>query len=153
MIFSNAEHIVIDFWVRLGQFLGFQRSVGQVYGLIFLSEDPVHADFCVEKLGISRSSDGHSLTALQDAGAIRKVLKSGSRKEHYRMETALQILLNSYLNRKVIPTLHGFGHDLSQIKSAAEKNDSPLLQKRIQKIENWQNMLTPALHFLKERLK
>jgi DNA-binding transcriptional regulator GbsR (MarR family) len=153
MELTETEYEVVDFWMRFAQFLGFQRSVGQVYGLIFLSEDPVHADFCVEKLGISRSSVGHSLTALQEAGAIRKVLKSGSRKEHYRIETDLQILLNSYLNRKAIPTLEGFRNGLAQIKSTATEEHSETLLKRIEKIEKWQMKLAPVLHFVKQRLR
>jgi DNA-binding transcriptional regulator GbsR (MarR family) len=95
---------------------------------------------------------GQSLTTLHEAGAIRKVLKTGSRKEHYRMETDLQVLLNSYMNRKAIPTLDAFQHDLIQIKAAAQKEKSKTLKVRVEKIENWQSKLAPVMQLLKQRL-
>lgn len=47
---------MIEVSARVCQFLGIRRSTGQIYGLLYLSPEPLTLDEIAESLGISRGS-------------------------------------------------------------------------------------------------
>jgi len=102
---GEHEHAILSFWVQVSDLLDYPRSVGQIFGLIFLSETPLSADDFVRRLNISRSGAGQGLKALQDIGAIKSAHQLTSRKEHFQMQTDLGVLVKLLLNARILPKL------------------------------------------------
>ena len=46
----------IDYFVRFMNLLGLPRSVGEIYGLLYFSKDPMSMDEIVKRLGMSLGS-------------------------------------------------------------------------------------------------
>lgn len=83
MALSTTEEQFILHWGEMGNHWGLSKSVAQVHALLLLSEEPVHADYLVETLGIARSNVSTSLKELQGWGLIERVSKLGDRRDHF----------------------------------------------------------------------
>ena len=56
---SPLETEIIDFFVQLSRLLGQPRSLGEIYGLLFISERPLAMDDLIERLHAT-----HGLTSI-----------------------------------------------------------------------------------------
>lgn len=68
---------------EMGSRWGINRSVSQVYALLFVYERPLHADELSEMLGISRSNVSMSIKELQAWQVIRIKRYQGDRREYF----------------------------------------------------------------------
>lgn len=67
--------------------LGMINKVGgQIYGLLFLSEEPLSLDEISEKLCVSKSNVSVNIRLLEEYQLVRKVWVKGSRKDYYAAE-------------------------------------------------------------------
>ena len=80
---------------RICQVLGMPRSVGQIYGLLYLSPDPLSLDAITDSLGISKASASTGTRQLTSWGGLRQVWVPGERRDHYQAEPELGNLLRS----------------------------------------------------------
>ena len=83
---SELEREVIELFVRMADVLNLPRSVGEIYGLLFISYDPLCLDDCRIRLNISKGSTSQGLKILRSFGAIRTVYIPGDRKDYYEAE-------------------------------------------------------------------
>ncbi len=68
---------------EMGSRWGINRTVGQVYALLFVSDSPLNADDIGEALGVSRSNISMSLKELEAWQLVRLTRKPGDRREYY----------------------------------------------------------------------
>lgn len=68
---------------EMGSRWGINRTVGQVYALLLVSESPLHADDIGDVLGFSRSNVSMSLKELEAWQLVRLTRKPGDRREYY----------------------------------------------------------------------
>jgi DNA-binding transcriptional regulator GbsR (MarR family) len=80
---------------RLCQMFGLARSVGQIYGLLYLAPQPLSLDDIAELLGISKASASTGTRQLSGWGGIRQVWVPGERRDHFTVEPELANLLRS----------------------------------------------------------
>lgn len=62
------------------------RAGGQIYALLFISEEPLSLDEIAARLGISKSNVSVNIRMLEDYKLVRKVWVRGSRKDYYEAE-------------------------------------------------------------------
>jgi DNA-binding transcriptional regulator GbsR (MarR family) len=146
---SELEREILAFWVQVGALLGYSRSVGEIFGLIFISEAPLSADDLVERLGISRSGAGQGLKALQDIGAIKPAHQLTSRKEHFQMQSDLGVLIKLLLNARVLPKIDELSQQRAALDTAVRKKGPAHLVQRFDKLERWRGKTGPLLTLLK----
>lgn len=146
---ADLERELITFWVQVSSLLGYPRSIGEIFGLIFISPDPLSADDIVEKLGMSRSGAGQGLKALQDIGAIKPIHQVASRKEHYQMQTDLGVLIKLLLNARILPKLEELAQQRATLDAAVRTQGSPHLIQRFDKLERWRGKTAPVFALLK----
>ncbi|MEY4489951.1 MAG: hypothetical protein RIQ79_2459 [Verrucomicrobiota bacterium] len=146
---SELDRETAAYWMDVSIALGFSRSVGEVYGLIFLSSEPLNADDIVEKTGISRSGAGQALKTLSEIGAIRSARQQQSRKDHYELQTDLGVLVRLFLNSRVLPRLEELGRRRTALAAEAKKSGPVHLTARFEKLERWQSKTTPLIALLK----
>jgi len=88
---------------------GVNRTVGQIYALLFLSSDPLCADEIVDALGISRSNVSMGLKELETWRLVRRKHVPGDRRERFETPSdvweILRILAEERRRREVDPTL------------------------------------------------
>lgn len=112
---------------EMGSRWGFNRTVGQIYALLFLSATPLNADDIVEQLGFSRSNVSMGLKELQGWNLIRLVHKPADRRDHFAtpsdLWTILRTLIEERKKREVDPTLSVVRELMMQVPSSeAEKH-------------------------------
>ncbi|CAM3038167.1 GbsR/MarR family transcriptional regulator [Rariglobus hedericola] len=146
---AELDREIIAFWVQVAGLLGYSRSIGEIFGLIFLSELPLCADEVVERLGISRSGAGQGLKALQDIGAIKPVHPLSSRKEHYQMQTDLGVLVKLLLNARILPKVEELANQRAALDASVRAQGPAHLVQRFEKLDRWRNKTAPLLALLK----
>jgi len=104
----EIESFVVHFG-EMGSRWGFNRTVGQMFALIVLSETPLNADQIAESLSISRGNVSMGIKELQSWQLIRTQPQPGDRKDYFKpagsiWELALQVL-SERRKREVDPTL------------------------------------------------
>ena len=146
---TELERELITFWVQVSSLLGYPRSIGEIFGLIFVSESPLSADDIVAKLGMSRSGAGQGLKALLDIGAIKPLHQVASRKEHYQMQTDLGVLVKLLLNARILPKLEELAQQRAALDATIRAQGPSHLIQRFDKLDRWRGKTAPLLALLK----
>jgi DNA-binding transcriptional regulator GbsR (MarR family) len=93
----------------MGSRWGINRTVGQVYALLFLSDRPLCADDIVASLGVSRSNVSMSLRELQSWNLVRLQHLAGDRRDHFVTPEDLWLIVRTLVEerkkREIDPTL------------------------------------------------
>ena len=74
---------LVDIFGRMAQSLSFPRSVGEIYGLLYLAPAPMSAPEICEALSISKGSVSTGTRQLLTLGFIRKVWLQEERKDYF----------------------------------------------------------------------
>jgi len=94
---------------EMGSRWGINRTVGQIYALIFVSRDPVNADDIAEALEFSRSNVSMGLKELQAWRLVRLRHQAGDRREYFDAPTdaweIFRTLAEERRRREIEPTL------------------------------------------------
>jgi DNA-binding transcriptional regulator GbsR (MarR family) len=146
---SELEREIVAYWMRVATQLGYPRSVGEIFGVVFLSGEPVSADALVARLGISRSGAGQGLKTLLDIGAIKPVHSIAHRREHFQMQSDLGVLVKQFLHVRVFPQLEELGRQRDALTAAVAETGNPHLVQRFDKLERWQKKAAPLMTVLK----
>jgi DNA-binding transcriptional regulator GbsR (MarR family) len=96
-------------WGEMGTRWGINRTVAQVYALLYLSPDPLNAEDITTTLSVARSNVSTSLKELQTWGIIKVVHVLGDRRDHFTATKdaweTFQKILDERKRREVDPTL------------------------------------------------
>jgi DNA-binding transcriptional regulator GbsR (MarR family) len=94
---------------EMGSHWGINRTVGQIYALLFVAEQPLHADDIVEQLGVSRSNVSMGLKELQAWRLVRLSHIPGDRREYFSAPEDVWLIFKTLAEerqrREVEPTL------------------------------------------------
>ncbi len=137
---THVETEVIQFFVRLAQSLSMPKSIGEIFGLLYCSEEPLSFDDVVARLGISRGSVSQGLRFLQKIGAVKTVYVARDRRSFYEAEIRMRRLLGGFLNENVLPHLQSGDDHLEQIFTMlddSEEDNTELLRQRLESLRQW----------------
>lgn len=94
---------------EMGSRWGINRTVGQIYALIFISQKPLNADEIAETLEFSRSNVSMGLKELQSWRLVRLKHLPGDRREYFEAPQDVweifRVLAEERRRREVEPTL------------------------------------------------
>ena len=94
---------------EMGSRWGINRTVGQIYALIFVSPRPLHAEEIAEQLEFSRSNVSMGLKELQAWRLVRLKHLPGDRREYFEAPTdaweIFRTLAEERRRREIEPTL------------------------------------------------
>lgn len=105
---STHQKFVIHFG-EMGARWGVNRTVGQIYAVLYLSESPLCADDLVRTLGISRSNVSMGLKELQAWQLVRLQHFPNDRREYFSTPAELWDIVRTLVDqrkaREIDPTL------------------------------------------------
>ena len=108
----------------MGSRWGINRTVGQIYALLFVTEQQLHADDIGEKLAISRSNVSIGLKELQGWGLVRLSRIPGDRREYFSslgdVWEIFRVVAAERRRREVAPTLPVLRESLLAATSSQE---------------------------------
>ena len=148
---DEIESGVIGLFSGMASMLGLPPSIGAIYGLLFISEEPICLDDLVERLGISKGSASQGLGVLRRLGALRAASSAG-RREYFAADLHLKKLVGGFLRSEVIPQLDHGAETIATLRNSARQLAEParqsFLEERLSKLETWQNRSRQVLGLL-----
>ena len=152
---TAIEIDTIDFFVRLASLFHISRSIGEIYGLLFASPQPVSADHVREKLRISSGSASQGLRLLRTVGAAKVTYVPGERRDFYIAETHLRTIAAGVVRERIVPQLSDQDDRLARLVemlSELPASNRSLMEGRIQSLQGWRKKAGTVLPLLVERL-
>ncbi|MEM7010355.1 MAG: hypothetical protein AAF585_02625 [Verrucomicrobiota bacterium] len=139
---------VIDFFTRLAATIGLPKSVGQIYGFLFASEQPIPFESVVSDLQISKGSASEGLKYLRRLGAVHVRTLPDDRRTFFEPETRMRRLATGLISETVVPNLEQGEKRLEILEQQleeAESDSSDNLAQRIASLRGWHGKLTRIL--------
>ena len=131
--------------------LSLPRSIGEIYGLLFSTQEPLSLDDVQHRLQLSRGSASEGLRWLRSLGAVNQVYLPGVRKEHFTAETSLRKLASGYLRDCIHPHLENGPTRLTLLESSIDlASPSAHFEKsRAGQIAGWYKFFSKVLPLIK----
>jgi predicted transcriptional regulator len=131
--------------------LSLPRSIGEIYGLLFSTQEPLSLDDVQHRLQLSRGSASEGLRWLRSLGAVNQVYLPGVRKEHFTAETSLRKLASGYLRDCIHPHLENGPTRLSLLECSIDPaSPSAHFEKsRAGQIAGWYKFFSKVLPLIK----
>src|SRR6266850_333181 len=70
---SELEIEAVDMFINFLRIIGLQKSIGEIYGLLFVSAKPLSMDDITNRLDISLGAASQGLKLLRGLGAVKAV--------------------------------------------------------------------------------
>lgn len=150
------EQQVIDFFADGVRVLGLPRSIGEIYGLLFITQKPLSLDDLVHLLAISKGSVSQGLRTLKTLGAIREATTNGNRRTYYEPAVDLKRLAGGFIKEQIRPHLESGKSKLSQLSKTIDNIEDlerqNFARERLDRLDNWLNKSTHVLPILQKIL-
>ncbi len=139
---TPIEAEVINVFVRGVQLVGLPKSIGEIYGYLFISPEPVSMDKIKSKLNISVGSASQGLRQLKSFRAIKATYVAGERKDYYVAETEFRKLIYGFFNEEIKPQVDELEQRLIHIKPMVDQYGdlSEHYKSRLDKVERWRKL-------------
>jgi len=128
---------------EMGSRWGINRTVGQIYALLYISGHPLPADEIAEALSFSRSNVSMGLKELQSWRLVKLQHLPGDRREHFSTPDDIwqivRILAEERRRREIDPTLSVLRDLLLMMPGNEEERD---IQGRLQEMHDLIELLT-----------
>ena len=152
---DSIEHQMVNIFVDGARILGLPPSIGEIYGLLFISPTPLALDDFVERLGISKGSVSQGLRMLKGLRAVHEVESASDRRTYYEPAIELKRLAGGFIREQVRPHFKSAETRIRDLAEKAQEIDDPesrkFLRARIERIDTWRrstNKLLPILQKL-----
>ncbi|MBU3666284.1 MAG: hypothetical protein FGM15_10490 [Chthoniobacterales bacterium] len=149
---DDFQQECVEIFQRAAAAFSLAPSIGQIYGLLFATEEPLSLDQIMVRLKTSRGGTFQSVRWLRQVGAVEGVFKRGQRKEHYRAVLNLRKLAGAFVAARINPHVES-GHDhIARLRSSIAPDDHPsarFQRQRCEQMERWHRFLSDLLPFIK----
>jgi DNA-binding transcriptional regulator GbsR (MarR family) len=152
------EDECVAFFSEIVQLFGVPKSVGQIYGLIYVSPEPIGFSAIVERLKISKGSASQGLQLLRSLGAINEADISSismgaprsSRSIAYEPELSLRQLVTGVMSERIAPLASAGADRLKHLKRLAEQSPahSEFYLERVNQLTTWRDRFTTVVPLL-----
>jgi DNA-binding transcriptional regulator GbsR (MarR family) len=141
---SPLERQVVGIFVDGVRVLGLPRSIGEIYGLLFISRTPLSLDDLVLRLKISKGSASQGLRMLKSLGAVREAEANNGgteRRTYYEPAVELKRLVGGFIREQVRPHLESGKTKIKRLAETARKVEDPELRQflgeRVERLDQW----------------
>jgi DNA-binding transcriptional regulator GbsR (MarR family) len=133
----TPEDSILNLCVKLCSILGLPKSVGLIYGAVFVSARPIEAGDICKKLKISRGSVSQGLKFLRELGAIRVEGDNGNRAEHFMVEDHLRKAVETFVTKKIAPAFEELGEEVVRLEKDPNLSLPTELREKLETIRRW----------------
>jgi HTH-type transcriptional regulator, glycine betaine synthesis regulator len=141
------------------QLFGVPKSVGQIYGILYASPEPVGFPEIVERLGISKGSASQGIQLLKSLGAIVEanfytstsaLNSTRTVRVVYEPELSLRQLVTGVLRERIAPMARPGAEHIKRLKELAKSapEHTKFYLERTKQLETWRKRFTTILPLL-----
>ena len=134
---GSPEDSILHLCVKLCAILGLPKSVGLIYGAVFVAREPMEAGQICRKLKISRGSVSQGLKFLKELGAIRPEGLNGNRAEHFVVEDHLRKAVETFVTKKIGPAFEELGQEVVRLEGDPNLSLPTELKEKLETIRRW----------------
>ena len=152
---SDLDVESIELFIGFFKLIGLQKSVGEIYGLLFVSSRALAMDDIVRRLGISLGAASQGLKVLRSVGAVKSVYMPGDRRDHYVADLELSKFASAFIKEELKPRLDRALERIGTMQNLAnemEPEDRSAAGERLERLKHWlergESMLPWLLKFL-----
>ncbi len=152
---SLLEIEAIDLFISMVRLMGMPKSIGELYGLLFVSPEALPMDALMERLNMSKGAASQGLKLLRSFGAVKMVYMVGDRRDHYLAEVDVSRFATAFIKGSIQPHLDSGLQRLERMEQfASQLPESRRLvaENRLARLRHWhekgQSMLPWILKFL-----
>lgn len=140
----------VEFFGEVVRVFGLPPSVGQIYGLLYGSRNPLSFTDIVEQLEISKGSASQGLQFLGSLGAVRMADNCSGRREYFEPELSLRQLVSGVLRERIAPMAVAGDDRIGHLRKLAELEGATddFCLDRVEQLETWRRRLKAVLPFL-----
>lgn len=143
MELSPVMEAFVLHWGEMGSRWGLNRTVAQIYALLYVAGKPLPADEIADTLKVARSNVSTSIRELQSWGLIGRTQAIGDRRDHFMAETDLWTaagrVADARKKREIDPTLTALAKCLSDARA-----DDAIGKDAVARIQAMQDFLEAA---------
>lgn len=131
---------MIEIVVRVVQTLGLPKSLGEIYGLLYASPEPLSMDMIRRELGLSVGSVSQGIRQLRGLNVVRTIYVPGDRRDYFEAETELRQLVSGFLSEILYPEVESMRARLDAIRPNLDSIEDPggHYRGRWEKMNQWQ---------------
>lgn len=144
---TSLEKEVVTLFSDGVKVIGLPKSVGEIYGLLYVQKGPLALDDLVALLGVSKGTGSQGLKMLRTLGAVKEVSLEGSRRTFYEADVELKSLVGGFIREEVRPHLSRAHMKLRDLENLADEHDE-FVRERLKKLNQWRSradLLLPIL--------
>jgi DNA-binding transcriptional regulator GbsR (MarR family) len=153
---DSYESGLVDIFADLAELFGNPKSYGQIYGLLFASEDPLSMEEIAQRLDISQGSISQGLRQLEAFGAVVKERSNGSRQALYTAKLEMKLLISGFLKERVIPRLESTESRVKELRNSLNSQPSSLKSAsarfRLDRVAKWHRSARTILPMVRKIL-
>jgi len=143
---ARSRALGVDTCGRIAAFWGFTRTMGRIFGLLYLTPRPLPRDDIQRRLAISVGSASMTLTALQRWGVVHKVRVRGVRADHYEAETDFWKMISRVLDERerqeittavrIVQEAKTHAAAVGKLASGPQKDDAAFVAERLDRLHD-----------------
>ena len=123
---------------QLAEFAGFNRTLGQIYGLLYLNSGAMSLGEIAEKLGVSKGSVSLNTRLMERWGLIKVVNRPSDRRDYYEVEIDFWKVIQGILQGRERKKITEIGtlltkslKDVEKVKGPENEKDAQFYQQRL----------------------
>jgi HTH-type transcriptional regulator, glycine betaine synthesis regulator len=152
---SALEIEAIDMFINFLRIIGLQKSIGEIYGLLFVSTKPIAMDDIMNRLDISLGAASQGLKLLRSLGAVRTVYSPGARRDYFAADLELSKFATVFIKEELRPRIERALERIQHMESLLMEmppDERDATRQRLTRLRHWlekgEKMLPWALKFL-----
>jgi DNA-binding transcriptional regulator GbsR (MarR family) len=142
---AALESEAIQMFIAVARLLGYPRSVGEIFGILFAAEKPLTFEGISRKRGISAGSVSVGLRHLRNLGVIVATPVAGDRRDHFTVNDDFGRVNALLVRHHIEPRVSAARRRIDRIKIMADElaRSGPHgdLATRLQRFADWQSQL------------
>ncbi len=153
---TELEVEAIEMFINFLRLLGMPKSVGEIYGLLFVAPRPMAMDQIIDRLGISLGAASQGLKLLRSLGAVRVVYERGDRRDHYVADLELSRFATVFIKEELQPRMEMASERVRRMEASLaglSPRERAVTQQRLDRLKHWldkgRKMLPWIIRFMK----
>ena len=153
---SELEVEAIEMFINFLRLIGLPKSVGEIYGLLFVAPKPLAMDEIMTRLDISLGAASQGLKLLRSFGAVRVVYERGDRRDHYVADLELSRFATVFIEDELKPRIETALERIRRMEKSLEElppSQRKATRQRIDRLMHWldkgQKIIPWLIRFMK----
>jgi DNA-binding transcriptional regulator GbsR (MarR family) len=150
-----AQNKFIESIGKLAESFGLNKSIAQLYAMLYLSDKPLSLDEIADRLGVSKGNISINIRELANWGAVRNIWVKGSRKDYYEADADVKKVFVNKLKASAAKRIGEVSSMIDEFKAIVasangelteeEKRVAKIYQQKLKKIEDMKYLVSKAL--------